>query len=277
MRGFCRGGWFDWVDPVSLKIGYGTDLHYSSANETHENLYLSDGALKASAAVDELGNHALDLVVFSGDMVEGNPGASIVQADMATITDLFATLDAPTYYVLGNHDFDGLSNAQAKAAFGLAIGHYSFDANGIHIVVLDGNYNLDDDSSAYATGNSWNYLNTYVNPAQRAWLAADLAATALPVVVFVHQRLDGVGDAFVDNAPAVRAVLEAGGNVAAVFQGHHHTNDCNRINGIPYISMAAMANGPAPTNAFAVIEIGSHIINIKGFGWQFGRTVAKLV
>ena len=65
--------------------------------------------------------------------------------------------------------------------------------------------------------------------------------------------------------------------MAAVFQGHHHTNDCNRINGIPYISMAAMANGPAPTNAFAVIEIGSHIINIKGFGWQFGRTVAKLV
>ena len=61
---------------------------------------------------------------------------------------------------------------------------------------------------------------------ERDWLAADLAATTNPTLIFVHQRLDNAPPGFgMDSRAAVRKILEQSGKVIGVFQGHSHEND----------------------------------------------------
>jgi hypothetical protein len=132
-------------------------------------------------------------------------------------------------------------------------GYYSFDVGGVHFVVLDANFTSD--GADYDRGN-FHWSDTNVSPAELDWLRTDLAGTSNPVVVFVHQLLDGEGDAFVNNSPDVRQALEDAGNVLAVFQGHLHTGRQSHIEGIPYYTLKAMVEGSGPDNSsYATVEI----------------------
>ncbi|MHC4520998.1 MAG: alkaline phosphatase, partial [Planctomycetota bacterium] len=83
-----------------------------------------------------------------------------------------------------------------------------------------------------------------------------LATTSAPVVVFTHQLLDGSGDVHINNAAAVREVLESSGRVLAVFQGHHHAGSYNQINGIHYYTLIAMVEGQGrESSAYATAEL----------------------
>jgi alkaline phosphatase len=87
-----------------------------------------------------------------------------------------------------------------------------------------------------------------------------------PVVVFVHQRLDRVDDVGIKNSPFVREMLEKSGRVQVVFQGHSHENDRTDINGITYLTMAAIIEKPDPAGgAHAVVEIGAGRMTVSGF------------
>jgi alkaline phosphatase len=89
-----------------------------------------------------------------------------------------------------------------------------------------------------------------------AWLADDLARTRLPAIVFIHQLLDGdEGAVYVRNSAEVRAVLEAGRRVRAVFQGHHHEGGYRERGGIHYYTLKALVLGSgAENNAYAVVS-----------------------
>lgn len=72
--------------------------------------------------------------------------------------------------------------------------------------------------------------------------------------MFVHQRLDPASERrhLVKNAAAVRKVLEASGKVRAVITGHQHDGGQCKVNGIPYYTLRAMVEGPAPaSNSYA--------------------------
>ena len=117
--------------------------------------------------------------------------------------------------------------------------NYSFDTNGYHFIVLDGN---DKDPSP----NRPPGYARYIGHEQLQWLEKDLSSTNLPTIVFCHQGLDNdLGG--IDNATASRLVLEkanqkAGFNkVQFVFSGHHHQDYYNQINGIHYIQINSMS------------------------------------
>ena len=105
------------------------------------------------------------------------------------------------------------------------------------------------------------------------WLEADLQATDLPVVVFAHQRLDVSTAHGVKNNASVRKILEANGNVLAVFQGHSHKNDLKEIGGIHYCTLVAMVEGSgAENNAFSLLEISENRdLRVQGFLKQDDR------
>lgn len=212
--------------------------------------------------------------IVTGDLIDhvGN-SSSMALADLGAIHGDMGALNGDRFYALGNHDQDHLTKAQFFGATGMTSGHYSFDRGGVHFVVLDANYRSDSDSDPYAPGNySWNV--NYVPPGQRAWLEADLAATDLPTLVFCHYRLDAAGgDYAVNNAAAVRSILETSGKVKAVFTGHQHINGLQRVNGIPYCLMMAMTEGQYPTTAYALISVRSdNRVTVFGRGqqWSFG-------
>jgi hypothetical protein len=103
------------------------------------------------------------------------------------------------------------------------------------------------------------------------WLAADLRARDQRVIVLAHQRLDVANHYGVKNSPQVREILEASGQVLAVFQGHSHANDYREINGIHYCVLEAMVEGSGPENSgYSVLHLFPDQ-GVPGEAWPAGR------
>jgi hypothetical protein len=171
---------------------------------------------------------------------------------------VFREFRGPTYHVLGNHDMDSISKRQFLTHVtntGVAGGraYYSFDVKGLHYIVLDANYRAD--GSDYDHGN-FDWKDTNIPGRELDWLEQDLAASQGPVIVFVHQLLDGTGSVYVKNAPDVRQILHASGRVLAVFQGHHHEGSYSRIDGVHYYTLRALVEGHGEdNNSYALVQV----------------------
>ena len=202
----------------------------------------------------------VDFLIELGDFKDQDrpPVEQQTLSYLETIEDVFQQFDGPTYHVIGNHDVDSISKSQFLArvtntGVGRDRSYYAFDSQGLHCVVLDANYKAD--GTDYDRGN-FDWTDANIPPHQLAWLRDDLAAASTPVVVFTHQLLDGSGSVYINNASAVRKVLEESGRVLAVFQGHHHAGSHNHINGIHYYTLIAMVEGKEDeSSSYATVEI----------------------
>lgn len=252
-------------------FGFFTDLHHSD-KAANENRYHRDAVKKLTDAVTTWNALDLDFVICNGDLIDHlGQGSTKALSDLAIIEAVYAGVNTDRFYTLGNHDMDALSKAQFIANTGADRTYYSFDRGGVHFIVLDAEYTADSDSAHYNSGN-YMWDRSYIPSSQRSWLANDLASTSAPCVVFCHQRLDGSTVFDVTNASAVRAILQASGKVIAVFSGHHHTNDYDVVNGIPYINMMAMTEDAYPKNAYAVVRVKKDkSMSINGYGQQLSR------
>ena len=256
-----------------LTIGVVTDLH--CAPTTVGDRHCSQSLEKLRAAVHALRTHNLDVLINLGDLIDA---ADTVEEEIATIreaVDILDRVDAEKHHVLGNHDVSELTREQFLAACGRTCGYYSFDRRGVHIVILDSNYNADGEH--FAPGN-FHWSDAWIGEEQIAWLERDLASAGKrPVLVFCHANL---GDRprkngnqnghVVKDAEKVRQVLEAAGTVRAVFQGHDHRGHYQVLNGIPYIVLRAMVVGSGMSNtAYSVLSLRNGTdIELTGFGRQ---------
>ena len=244
--------------PNTARFGIITDIHY--ANRQYSNRFCSESLDKITECVDLMNKQEVDFLVELGDFkdqdeppVEANTIAYLQAAEAA-----LQRLSGATYHVLGNHDMDSISKAQFLANVentGVApdASYYSFDVNGLHLVVLDANYTSN--GAAYDHGN-YSWTDAIIPQAELNWLRQDLASASGPVIVLVHQLLDSTGSYYVGNAAAVRQILEASGKVLAVFQGHHHTGSYSQIRGIHYYTLKAVVEGSGPqNNAYAIVEV----------------------
>ncbi|HTN73915.1 MAG TPA: alkaline phosphatase, partial [Pirellulaceae bacterium] len=70
--------------------------------------------------------------------------------------------------------------------------------------------------------------------------------------------------------PIFREVLEASGQVLAVFQGHSHKNDLKEIAGIHYCTLVAMIEGAGvESNGFSVLDLfADGTLRLTGFRKQ---------
>ena len=107
---------------------------------------------------------------------------------------------------------------------------------------------------------------------QLQWLDEELTAhPKQPTLVFLHQLLDSFSNinknVCVNNADAVREILERHSQVRAVFQGHHHAGHYSHRAGIHYITLQGMIERAAPThNSYAIVEFSpSGELLIDGF------------
>jgi hypothetical protein len=138
---------------------------------------------------------------------------------------------------------------------------------GFHFIVLDACFTSD--GTPYGREN-FDWKDANIPPAQLEWLRSDLAATALPTLVFAHQRLDEAAPHSVRNAAAVREILAQSSRVLAVFQGHSHRNDYQCIAGIHYCTLVAMIEGAGTENSgYALLEImEDRSLRLRGFRRQ---------
>lgn len=249
-------------------IGFGSDLHYGR-KATYSNRYPQDGDEKLADAIAVWDSEPLDAIVINGDLIDHliSEGTEATEDLTEAVADLTAA-NAQVYYAMGNHEFDVLTRAQILAINGQSAGHTYFDVGTkCRVVILDPSYGSNDDSDGWVPG-VFDYQVSYIPPDQRVWLANTLD-TSMPCLVFCHYRLTDQNAAHnVANATAVRTILEAAGNVKAVFSGHSHVNLKTVINSIPYFVMQAMTEGADPTNAYAILRLYENTIEVEGFGGQ---------
>jgi hypothetical protein len=202
----------------------------------------------------------VDFLIELGDFKDQDrpPVEKNTLSYLQAVEKVFRNFNGPTYHVLGNHDMDSISKRQfLKQINNTNIdpgrSYYSFDSNGLHFVVLDANFRAD--GADYDHGN-FDWTDANIPTKELLWLRNDLTSTPGPVIVFIHQLLDGKGSVYVKNAEQVRQILEASGKVLAVFQGHHHSGSYNNIAGIHYYTLKALVEGQgAENNSYAIAEV----------------------
>lgn len=277
---------FPLVGAEPLRIGVVTDVHAHDTESPVEHKVMSNYAQRLSAFVDAMNAWPADAVVELGDLVNG---AFVLGADYGDPSRIPQILDGalaslgrlacPTHYVLGNHDLYDLSKGEFLAAIGRDERYCSFDLGGFHFVVLDAEYN---DPGEDDYDHVFMRVKCRIPLHEIDWLRQDLAETVLPTIVFIHQPLDSEFDVNAGGPPVVnnaevRGLLSGSGVVAAVFQGHDHDNRYQEIDGVHYVTFAAMVDHTDPTPptwAQVTLDAASRTITIDGFGlqsdWEFG-------
>lgn len=170
--------------------------------------------------VDLINSEKVDLVLFQGDAVGGTKDDAALSSQMDTWLAVTSKLNCPWYYTPGNHEIstgtsESILRSKVDQPMNGPVGHkemvFSFDHENAHFAAVNSNH--------YGAGHHM----------QRAWLAADLAATKQP-----HRFVMGHYPAYpkgphikssLDQAPSERDdfwnILNNSG-VEMYFCGHEH-------------------------------------------------------
>ncbi len=264
----------------AVRIGIIADAHAHDTDSPVEGKVMTNYAERLTAFVDAMNTWPADALIELGDLVNGAFVMGKAPGDSARIAGLLdeavallSRFDGPVHYVLGNHDLYDLSKEEFLAAVDVDEKYYSFNLGGFHIVILDAEYN---DPAGDDYDHVFMRVKCLIPQHELNWLRADLAQTELPTIVCIHQPLDSefdpnAGGPAVTNNGEVRELLQESGVVIAVFQGHDHDNRYAEIDGIHYVTFAAMVDhtDPAPaTWAQVSLDLASRTITIEGFGLQ---------
>jgi len=255
---------------ILIRFGIVTDPHSADIKERGSRYY-KESIPKMTECVEFMNDEKVDFLIELGDLKDMDDAESPENAlkYLDDIESVFNKFNGPTYHVVGNHDVDCISKKQFLSRIentGITkdASYYTFDSKGLHFIVLDANYKTDDSDF-----NSGDFVWTDVNIPKKEidWLKKDLDSTSKPVIIFVHELLDGKGDLYVNNANEVRHILQKHQNVLAVFQGHHHAGDFNQINDIYYYTLKSMVEGTGNSNsAYAIVDVyDDYSIAITGY------------
>lgn len=216
---------------------------------------------------DELQQHKLDFVVQLGDFIEDDDDISADRANFCAGQAVLSRLQSPLLNVIGNHDQVNLSQAELCRLTARERLYYSQDIGGLHCVVL--------------FSSSVDHTDIHIDSLQRQWLAADLAATSLPVVVFLHHPVDEqslLGNVwferypdycFVEERQEVRQILSGSGKVLAVFTGHVHQNSHSTIDGVHYLTVQSLVERVAEpelasrSHSFVTVDSSAALLSVR--------------
>ncbi|MDB4323194.1 metallophosphoesterase [Akkermansiaceae bacterium] len=264
-------------EPI-LRFGLLTDPHYAD-RAVLGTRYYRESKSKMKECIDFMNREKVTFLAELGDLKDQRNPA--LEEDtlrfLKEIEAVFAGFKGPRYHVLGNHDMDSITKKQflgevENTGIEKDRSYFSYDQKGVHFIVLDANYLLD--GSDCAPGN-FKWTDTHVPEKELTWLAKDLQATSLPVIILAHQRLDGSGTHFVNNSDKVRDILERSGKVLAVFQGHDHPGHHQVIKDIHYYTLKAMVEGTGKKNSsYAIVEVhANHDLIVNGYRRAVDRTM----
>jgi len=263
-------------EKLSVRFGICTDVHKDIMHDADERL---------SAFIEKAKTSDLDFIIQLGDFCRPSE-------DNREFLVIWNNFPGDKHHVLGNHEMDGgFSREESIRFLGSPAKYYSFDKNGFHFIILDGN-------DVNPSPDKVRGYPRFIGDEQRKWLVNDLRSTRLQTIIFSHQSLDGEG---IENRDEIRKILEdenksAGfSKIVACFSGHHHTDYTVNINGIYYIQVNSMSYSwvgekyskirysdeidkkypnikytiPYKDPLYAIVEIGKGIIDIAGVSSTF--------
>ena len=218
-----------WSDPITFTTRGATtadpNMSFIWFSDSHYNTLSNSGTAlrKVLDAADSLLPNGPDMILSGGDFTDQGEFLYYASSALDGNKDYFAS--TPFFVASGNHDRKGVAstasyivNVDLSNGRGAQTGtgdYYSFNYNGVHVVVLD---NGDENHSNVST--------TMVN-----WLEQDLAANAANpdtswTIVMMHKPIYGpVQSGASESVPQARGQLAekfAQYGVDVVMQGHVH-------------------------------------------------------
>lgn len=286
-----------------VRFGITTDAHIAGAGDSGSSL---QPFLNRMAPSSWNPDFAIDIGDFAIQTATGQTTQELHDAQLAGLVQHWGTYSgilAPVYSAMGNHDVgwiqggdetitandlyttshsgEHITKQEHLAVTGMPGRYYSFDTNGYHMIVLDGNNQRD--AVAPPAGNDGVAGAYYLDPSQMTWLASDLAANRQkPKIVFSHEELhhtplegSGAGgdvpfpavgkeESYVDNGWQARELFNQDGNVLACFAGHKHDDRWTVYGNTNYVTLAANH----VNSSYAMVTAASDALTIAGVGAQ---------
>jgi len=210
-----------------IKIGMCSDVHLPT---------MHDAEFRITTFLNQMKVEKPDFIIELGDYAEASE-------KFDNYYKLWNSYPGDKYHVIGNHEMDGgHSREQAVAYRNMSSSYYSFDKNGFHFIVLDGNDKKDPNAKGY---------KQFIGAPQMEWFKADLSGTEFPVVIFSHQGLvvyHGVDEDYgIENATQIREIIDNHNSshpdkkVIACFNGHTHWDYVEKIKDVWYIHINSMS------------------------------------
>jgi len=269
-----------------VRFGVVADVQYCDcANAPEHNRYYAETMGRLSAAKDAFNQHELDFVISLGDIIDRE------WRSFDVILPVFDAIDAATYHVLGNHDFqvEDPKKHQVPERLGMPGRYYHFVYRDWRFLVLDANdlsvqahppgsdrYAQSDAvyqrlaSEQQEQARKW---NGGIGTEQQLWLTAQLEAAtrdSQSVVVFSHMPLVPLNLNTLWNYQEILALLERYDCVKAYFSGHYHDGNYQRTGGVHHVTFKAMLDTPEQS-AFAIVVLSENEIAIHGYGREDSR------
>lgn len=243
----------------ALRLAIVGDIHHGADR-------LTKRGSKALPLLDQFLSFAsrwgADMIVDLGDRISDIDRAADLSL-LADVADRFAQSNLRRAHLQGNHDVAFLSGEENAAALGIGDGHNSLDLKGFHLVFWQPDARIP-------------YPEPFlIPPRDLDWLAADLAGTRLPTIIFSHVPLSGasmVGNYWFANSPdhggypnaaEARGIIRANPHVILCVAGHVHWNTLHRVEAVPHITVQSLTEsfttGGEPAAAWATLEIEEDI------------------
>ena len=250
----------------TLKIAVITDIHHGPDRFGKKG----DEALELlKSAIGKVNSMDIDLVVDLGDRIS-NADPANDRRHLADVASAFESLIPQRQHLVGNHDVVHLSVEEQERILDSSLQHHSLDRQGWHLAFWNASCKLHEGQGFFLEQDDLD------------WLAADLAATGLPSVVFSHMPVDTgsmVGNYYFErrfahgeqhrNAFLARDLIEASEKVIAVVSGHVHWNQLHVMDGIPHFSLQSLSEAftthPHAAGSWALLTLGD-TIEMEVFG-----------
>lgn len=235
-----------------MKLGIFADPHYCRAEllcrTRRPNLSLG----KIKEALEAFCGANVDLCICMGDLIDkGETPEEPIECLAEAMREIRAC-GIPYRIIPGNHDCAVFSTAEFAERTGSPALPCTLETATHTLIFLDANYRADY-RPFFEAGVEWKDSN--LPPEQLAFLKETLDKATKPCVVLLHENLDPTVQInhVVKNAEDTRRILEESGKVSLVLQGHYHKGADSVLNGIRYLTLAAMCEGEE--NHYIILDI----------------------
>ena len=267
-----------------FSFGLMADVQYAD-KEPSGSRYYRKSLEKLQKCVQDFNNRDLKFVIQLGDLIDEDATS---YGNLNRILNIYNQLKAPSYHVLGNHDFstpESVEESSVPAKLGLSKRFYDFSYDGFLFIVLDSlDLVLKDPASVPVSAKQqeakrmWDSMkegrynkhncNGGIGKEQFAWLKQRLqsaSASGQRVILFSHMPLFPANWPNLWNDVDVINLMKSFDCVVAFISGHNHEGAYAIKNGIHYFSVKGIVETP-DTNAYAVVKAFDNRLEIKGFG-----------
>jgi hypothetical protein len=249
-----------------LRIAVITDIHYGPDRYSKKG---DEAFMLLESFIRQVNSMEVGVVVDLGDRIS-NTDLVNDRKHLAEVASAFKSLTKECHHLIGNHDVVHLSIEEHEKILGMSLQHHSLDREGWHLAFWN-------TSCVRHEGEGFRLDQDDLD-----WLAADLAATDLPSVVFSHMPVDTgsmVGNYYFErryahgeqhrNASLARDLIEGSEKVIAVVSGHVHWNQLHFMDGIPHFTLQSLSETftthPHAAGSWALLTLGD-TIELEVFG-----------